>query len=269
MGEYVPSAGRNKAKLPNGGVYNTISFHAYNYSNNNPVKYADPDGEIPVLAGVGIGIAVVAGVTAVLLKMLPQKGDGYLYFTKNQPQRLGGYRNWYEAFTSNNKLCNIDSLRVDFTRANGKKASIWLWKGDYNMVFNGGWHTGGEIGAYNAFGFGDDSIIKSAFFSVVDANGNVIATIRFEGGHWINTFVQGDGDGSTNGANGDPSSMTMRGGIEFHNAEDAERFYRSLKYGRNNRFFSSRDRNGYKRSEEDYKIENPAIDGKKVDFDYK
>jgi len=49
LGDYVPQSGRENKKLPNGGVYNTVNFHVYHYSNNNPVKYADPDGEVPVI----------------------------------------------------------------------------------------------------------------------------------------------------------------------------------------------------------------------------
>ena len=66
LGEYLPSAPVNddakkrNEKLPNGGVYNYISLHSYNYSNNNPVKYSDPDGKIPFMLVTGI-IGGVAG----------------------------------------------------------------------------------------------------------------------------------------------------------------------------------------------------------------
>jgi RHS repeat-associated protein len=249
VGDYVPQAGRDNKKLPNGGVYNTISFHAYNYSNNNPVKYVDPDGNNPIIA------------VQIARAMLPKQGDGFLYFDTNQPQYLGGYNNSYERFTSNNMVCNIDSLKINFRRVDGRMASIWLWKGDYNMVFNGGWHTGGEIGAYNGFGFGDDSIIKSASFSLEDANGNVITSRSLDGKHWINSFVKGNGDGSTNGANGDPSSMTMRGEIEFNDVKDAKRFYRSIKREAYRRFFSSMNGNGQ------YRVSSKR-DGNKVTFEF-
>ena len=46
MGEYIPSPGQDTAKLPGlGGIYNTVNFHTYAYSFNNPVRYTDPNGE--------------------------------------------------------------------------------------------------------------------------------------------------------------------------------------------------------------------------------
>jgi RHS repeat-associated protein len=48
MGEYVPALGQMAKNLPsNGGVYNSINLHTYNYCYNNPVKYTDPDGRNP------------------------------------------------------------------------------------------------------------------------------------------------------------------------------------------------------------------------------
>jgi len=258
MGEYVPSAGNRNNRLPNGGLYNHLNFHVYNYSNNNPVTYTDPDGNSPIIPAL-IGIA-----------MLPKKGDGFLYFNTNQPQYLGGYNNKWENFTSNNRVCNIDSLRTDFKRANGKNASIWLWKGDYNMTFNGGWHTGAEIGAYNNFGFGDDSILKSASFSLKDSNGNVMTSRSLEGKHWVNSFVKGNGTGKTNGANGNPSSMWMSATLEFNDAADAESYHDALVNGgtRNNTFLPSINRSGSNRDTNDYTIRNPSINGNTVTFDY-
>jgi guanyl-specific ribonuclease Sa len=47
-----------------GGVYNTANLHVYHYSNNNPVKYVDPNGEVVNLAAAGIGAVIGAGVGA-------------------------------------------------------------------------------------------------------------------------------------------------------------------------------------------------------------
>jgi RHS repeat-associated protein len=47
MGEYVPQAGKESNSLPNGGVYNAVNMHCYNYCNNNPIRYKDPNGRNP------------------------------------------------------------------------------------------------------------------------------------------------------------------------------------------------------------------------------
>ncbi|WP_225969241.1 RHS repeat domain-containing protein, partial [Treponema pedis] len=67
LGEYIPQAPVNdEAKkhnenLPNGGVYNAINLHVFNYGNNNPIKYNDPTGEVPFMAVTGI---IGAGIGA-------------------------------------------------------------------------------------------------------------------------------------------------------------------------------------------------------------
>ena len=48
LSEYIPQVGADTSKLPNGGVYNSFNFAVFGYGNNNPVKYNDPTGEIPV-----------------------------------------------------------------------------------------------------------------------------------------------------------------------------------------------------------------------------
>ncbi|MCL2400855.1 MAG: hypothetical protein FWC91_14070 [Defluviitaleaceae bacterium] len=55
QGDFLPSAPnseqarRRNANLPNGGVFNTINLHVFNYANNNPVRYVDPDWRTPKL----------------------------------------------------------------------------------------------------------------------------------------------------------------------------------------------------------------------------
>ncbi|WP_252722884.1 RHS repeat-associated core domain-containing protein [Treponema pedis] len=71
LGEYIPKAPiddeakKHNENLPNGGVYNAINLHVFNYGNNNPIKYNDPTGEIPFMAVTGIigaGIGALYGV---------------------------------------------------------------------------------------------------------------------------------------------------------------------------------------------------------------
>jgi len=53
QGDFLPSAPISAAarqrneNLPNGGVFNAINLHVFNYSNNNPIRYVDPDGRTP------------------------------------------------------------------------------------------------------------------------------------------------------------------------------------------------------------------------------
>ena len=67
LGDYIPKAPiddeakKHNENLPNGGVYNVVNLHVFNYGNNNPVKYNDPTGEIPFMAVTGI---IGAGIGA-------------------------------------------------------------------------------------------------------------------------------------------------------------------------------------------------------------
>ena len=54
LGEYIPSAGKDISKLPSEGIYNPFSQSLFNYSNNNPIKYVDPNGKNPVAAAIVI-----------------------------------------------------------------------------------------------------------------------------------------------------------------------------------------------------------------------
>ena len=78
VSEYVPSAPvseearKQNQNLPGmGGVFNYVNLHTYNYSLNNPIKYSDPDGQIPFMVVTGIigavagaGISIAADVSA-------------------------------------------------------------------------------------------------------------------------------------------------------------------------------------------------------------
>ena len=86
---------------------------------------------------------------------------------------------------------NIDTLRTDFENSSGETSSIWLWKGNYNMVFNGGWHIGAEIGAYGNYGEADDSMFKSVSFELIDKNTGKFVSRSVDGKYWTNRFDKG------------------------------------------------------------------------------
>jgi hypothetical protein len=52
--------------LPNGGIFNYTNLHVYHYSNNNPVKYTDPDGKMPATIALGIIGALSSGAASIV-----------------------------------------------------------------------------------------------------------------------------------------------------------------------------------------------------------
>ena len=57
LSDYIPKAPiddeakKHNENLPGmGGVFNVVNLHLYHYAGNNPVKYMDPDGRVPLVA---------------------------------------------------------------------------------------------------------------------------------------------------------------------------------------------------------------------------
>jgi hypothetical protein len=61
---YLPTVGEDKNNLPGqGGVFNPTNLNCYNYSNNNPVLFKDPDGNA-ALVGI-VAVVVIAGLVLI------------------------------------------------------------------------------------------------------------------------------------------------------------------------------------------------------------
>lgn len=128
---------------------------------------------------------------------------------------------------------NIDTLRTDFENSSGETSSIWLWKGNYNMVFNGGWHIGAEIGAYGNYGEADDSMFKSVSFELIDKNTGKFVSRSVDGKYWTNRFDKGKCN---------PADLVLTGTLNFKNEKDAKAYCDAVNAGTSNNFFTSKDR---------------------------
>ena len=60
LAEYIPQVGADTSKLPNNGVYNTTNLQVFNYGNNNPIKYNDPDGRLAKEATIKVILTDIA-----------------------------------------------------------------------------------------------------------------------------------------------------------------------------------------------------------------
>ena len=138
LGEYIPCAGKDVSRLPSGGLFNTAAFNLFNYANNNPVKYVDPDGKVPFhFAPLG--------------------------WSHHAPQRIFGYSDCYDAASV------VLGFNINGTKLEGQDFTVRMWKGSYGVA-----GVGGEIGLYrkNGVAMNRDDLaalgIESSSFSLFD-----------------------------------------------------------------------------------------------------
>ena len=226
MGEYVPSAPVNdearkrNGNLPGmGGVFNCVNLHAYHYAGNNPVRYTDPDGEEPT-----------GWISSWMAEPDSQGGKS---INVDAPQRAGRFSIFYELFTRNDQVCNVDSILFSFRNTEGSNIQLWFWKGNYNlvdketwderMVMSFEWHIGGEIGTYNGipeFAIAHDNAVLSMSYSLYNEGNNTpFLTRANNGAFWLNSFYPGQA--------GNTGNIVMKGSITFNNTADAISFMRS------------------------------------------
>jgi uncharacterized protein RhaS with RHS repeats len=122
---YDPVIGRFYSNDPV-GFRDVHSFNRYAYANNNPYKYTDPDGRLPILIPIAIFIAkelaseAVEQVTGVPMPTL--KNAGKLAAKQLAKNRLKGKAG--EALTKKGLGKNLGGEQVSFKNSEGKIARI-------------------------------------------------------------------------------------------------------------------------------------------------
>ncbi|MCL2400761.1 MAG: hypothetical protein FWC91_13575 [Defluviitaleaceae bacterium] len=116
--------------MPNGGVFHTINLHVFNYSNNNPVRYVDPDGRLP-MEGMESSSAYVRGSTT-----QHQNGNSerhHFHFSPFGPAQNDVHLVWAEAIIdhTNGASLNLSAGIVDF---GGNTDTTVFVGGDFNIL---------------------------------------------------------------------------------------------------------------------------------------
>ena len=112
---------KHNEKLPGqGGIFNPTAFNLFNYANNNPVKYNDPTGEVPVKPWAVLGTDIHKEIQRYLKSTY--KGSSPFYLPSPNPGKKGCFfvdyqrvntdkkREFYEikpiSYMSNKKVIN-------------------------------------------------------------------------------------------------------------------------------------------------------------------
>ena len=108
VSEYIPmapvndEARKHNEKLPGqGGIFNTIAFNLFNYANNNPVKYSDPTGEVPVKPWAVLGTNTHKEIQRYLKSTY--KGSSPFYLPSPNPGKKGCFFVDYQRVNTDKK----------------------------------------------------------------------------------------------------------------------------------------------------------------------
>ena len=117
LSDYIPVAGEDNTNLPGqGGIYNHINLQLYHYSNNNPIKYIDPDGKAVtnntndyILVKPEKPITLKDGSSINTIVLAP--GDTFTGKVDGTRDKDGNYT----------KISATDGDKIDYTVKNGNK----------------------------------------------------------------------------------------------------------------------------------------------------
>ena len=125
LNDYIPKAGADTSKLPNGGAYNCFNFAVFGYGNNNPKKYNDPDGKTPKSYKVSDNIYIYMSSLSVIEGSF-EAAYGFIPFGSFIPKGIN-YLFGFKTINSNDgieKLKNIGSHLIDLTSIVGNSKTV-------------------------------------------------------------------------------------------------------------------------------------------------
>ena len=94
-------AKKHNQSLPNDGIFNVTAFNLFNYVNNNPIKYNDPTGEVPVKPWAVLGTNTHKEIQRYLKSTY--KGSSPFYLPSPNPGKKGCFFVDYQRVNTDKK----------------------------------------------------------------------------------------------------------------------------------------------------------------------